>query len=79
MKSFWLLSALLATILGGTCNYADAARATRVRGGISKKGVYRQPHYRTAPDKSRYNNYGTKANSNPYTGKTGKRDPHKRR
>lgn len=70
MKSFCLLSVLLALLLGGNVDYADAARATRVRGGVTKKGVYRQPHYRTTPDKSRYNNYGTKGNSNPYTGKT---------
>lgn len=43
----------------------------RVRGYTRGDGVYVQPHYRTAPDSTRNNNYSTYGNRNPYTGKRG--------
>ncbi len=52
-----------------------AQRSTRVRGGVTKQGTYREPHMRTTPNKSRLDNYSTKGNTNPYTGKSGTRDP----
>lgn len=42
-----------------------------VRGYYRKDGTYVAPHYRTAPDSSRSNNYSHKGNVNPYTGKRG--------
>jgi hypothetical protein len=41
---------------------------------VDKNGVYRQGHYRSAPDQYRFNNYNAKNSvygSNPYTGKQG--------
>ena len=52
-----------------------AARSVSVKGGTTKNGTYRQPHYRTAPNKTKLDNYGTKGNTNPYTGKKGTKDP----
>ena len=46
-------------------------RSTSVRGHVTKKGAYVQPHQRTTPDKSKANNYSSKGNVNPYTGKKG--------
>jgi hypothetical protein len=46
-------------------------RSTSVRGHVTKKGAYVQPHQRTTPDKSNANNYSAKGNVNLYTGKKG--------
>ncbi len=45
--------------------------------GYSRRssGTYVQPHYRTSPDHSRFNNWSTKGNPNPYTGKKGYVNP----
>lgn len=47
-----------------------------VRGYVRKDGTVVQPHYRTAPDSTPYNNYSTQGNTNPYTGKEGSADPY---
>lgn len=44
-----------------------------VRGYVRKDGTYVQPHYRSAPDGKFHNNWSTKGNVNPYTGKPGTR------
>ena len=43
--------------------------------GDGYKETYVEPHYRTAPDNNRYNNYSTEGNSNPYTGERGYVNP----
>jgi hypothetical protein len=48
---------------------------TSVRGYTRKDGTYVQPHMRTAPNSSKLDNYSTKGNVNPYTGKEGTQDP----
>jgi hypothetical protein len=47
---------------------------TYVRGHIRSDGTYVEPHLRSAPNNSQYDNYSTKGNSNPYTGKDGTRE-----
>lgn len=42
-----------------------------VNGYYRNNGTYVQPHYRTSPDSSVYNNYSTQGNINPYTGSYG--------
>ena len=49
------------------------AKTVRVKSGVTKRGVYRQSHSRTSPDRSKSNNYGTKGNINPQTGKKGRK------
>lgn len=50
---------------------------TRVRGYVKPKTYrYVQPHYRTSPNKSRYDNWSTRGNMNPYTGKLGTKNPY---
>jgi len=49
----------------------SSAFAGNVKGYTKKNGTYVAPHKQTAPDKSKANNYGTKGNTNPYTGKKG--------
>jgi hypothetical protein len=48
-----------------------------VRGYYRGNGTYVQPHYRSDPDSSRWNNWSTKGNYNPYTGKKGYQNPYK--
>ncbi len=55
-----------------------AESMTRVKGYPKKSGTYVAPHNRTNPDKSKFNNYSSKGNTNPYTGKKGTKDPYKR-
>ncbi len=59
---------------------AFAQRHTTVRGYFTKKGKYVAPHERTTPDHNFYNNWSTRGNSNPVTGKSGSEGkPPKRR
>lgn len=42
-----------------------------VKGYTTKNGSYVAPHYRTNPNATRYDNWSTKGNVNPYTGRYG--------
>lgn len=42
-----------------------------VSGYTTKRGTYVAPHRQTDPDHTQRNNYSTKGNSNPWTGKAG--------
>jgi hypothetical protein len=46
-----------------------------VRGYYRSDGTYVQPHYRSYPNHTVYDNYSTKGNINPYTGKKGTKNP----
>ncbi len=48
---------------------------TTVRPSVTRNGTYRQGHIRTNPNTSRMDNWSTKGNANPYTGKKGSRNP----
>jgi hypothetical protein len=52
-----------------------AQRTVRVRPSVTRQGVYRQPHVRTTPDRTQRNNWSSKPNVNPYTGKSGHKTP----
>jgi len=59
-----------------TLNVSEAA--IRVRSYVRKStGTYVMPHYKTRSDTTRWNNYSTKGNYNPYTGKKGYTSPYK--
>ncbi len=45
--------------------------AQNVRGHTTKDGKYVEPHYRSDPNGNKYDNWSTKGNTNPYTGKNG--------
>lgn len=42
-----------------------------VRGYVTKNGTYVQPHYRTSPNNTVFDNWSTYPNVNPYTGNVG--------
>lgn len=76
MKKLLLILALLVGVLSFSAS-ADA-RTTRVRGYVKPStGRYVAPHYKTTPNRSRFDNFSTKGNYNPYTGKKGYSSPYK--
>jgi hypothetical protein len=54
-------------------------KATYVKGYYNKNGKWVKGHYRTAPNRTIRDNWSTKPNINPYTGKPGTIDPNKLR
>ena len=61
------------------CMFAatNAGAAQRVGGYTKRNGTYVMSHHRSYKDSSRFNNYSTKGNRNPYTGKRGSKSPYK--
>jgi hypothetical protein len=47
------------------------ASDTYVKGYQKSDGTYVEPHFRSAPNNSASDNWSTKGNTNPYTGKAG--------
>lgn len=66
-----LLFALLAL-----CLSSAAIADTYVKGHVTKNGTYVEPHYRSDANGSKFDNYSTQGNSNPYTGQQGHNDPY---
>lgn len=58
---------ILGYLLSGDSTFAD----TRVRGYYRSNGTYVMPHMRSSPNRTRSDNWSTKGNYNPYTGKPG--------
>jgi len=50
---------------------------TRVHGYSKKDGTYVSPHSRTSPNGTQRDNWSSKGNINPNTGKEGTREPEK--
>ena len=74
MKKLFLLLALLVGVLSFSAS--AEARTTRVRGYYKPStGSYVAPNYKTTPNRSKFDNFSTKGNYNPYTGKKGSVNP----
>jgi hypothetical protein len=70
MKKLMMILMVLIVVCAATVTaYADVY----VRGYYRSNSTYVQPHYRSNPDRSFYNNWSTYPNVNPYTGATGTR------
>jgi len=50
---------------------------SNVRGYTKKDGTYVAPHKRTTPNSTQKDNWSSKPNQNPYTGKSGTKEPKK--
>lgn len=68
------LHLIIGCILGLAATAATAQ--VSVRGYFRKPGTYVAPHVQTRPNSTILDNYSTKPNYNPYTGKTGTVDPY---
>lgn len=54
------------------------AKTVRVKGYYkSSTGSYVMPSYRTSPNKTKLDNYSTRGNYNPYSGKMGTKSPYR--
>lgn len=59
--------------------FSAEAEAARVKGYVKpSSGKYVQPHFRTNKNKTKIDNYSSKPNNNPFTGKKGSVEPFKR-
>lgn len=72
MKSMILIGIMLVWVALSGVVSADVF----VNGYTRSDGTYVQPHYRSNPDGNIYNNWSTKGNYNPYTGKPGTINPY---
>jgi hypothetical protein len=68
-----LLFVLFAALLIG----GSAFGQVKVKGYTKKNGTVVAPHERSAPNKTETDNYGSKGNTNPNTGKEGTKTPKK--
>jgi hypothetical protein len=55
--------------------YCIRGDSVHVKGYYKSNGTYVQPHYRSSPNSTTLDNYSTKGNVNPYTGKEGTVNP----
>lgn len=62
-------------LLSGAAIAQTASHAKQ--GYVTKQGVYVAPSYATNPNNTKLDNYSTKGNVNPHTGKAGTVDPYK--
>lgn len=73
MKLKYSIAAILALAVTSP---ALAGGSHAVRGYTRKDGTYVAPHMQTNPNNTRLDNWSTKGNVNPYTGKAGTVDPY---
>lgn len=76
-----LLQALMVVLAVSLPHWALAknvsSKNTNVHGYTKKSGTYVAPHHRTNPNGTQRDNWTSKPNYNPYTGKEGKKEPQK--
>ena len=56
---------------------SNGSGSNSVSGHIRKDGTYVAPHQRTIPNQTQRDNWSSKPNTNPYTGKAGAKEPQK--
>lgn len=69
MKHLMILLALAGASLSAT------AKDTYVSPHVTRDGRLVEGHFKSAPNSTKFDNYSTQGNVNPYTGKAGTNDP----
>jgi hypothetical protein len=64
-------SLFVIALIFSVLNSLSAQNTIYVQGHTKKNGTYVQPYYKTSPNATKLDNFSTKPNLNPYTGKTG--------
>ncbi len=77
MKALFLICVSLAVFSGVAFADQYVRGHYRDTDGDGIKDTYINPYYRTSPNSTTLDNYNTKGNYNPYTGKEGTIDPYK--
>ena len=76
MKKIFLTLILFIGLLSFSAS--AEARTVRVKGYYKPStGAYVMPSHRTSPNRTKLDNYSTKGNYNPYSGKSGTVNPYK--
>lgn len=72
-----LISNLAFAKKSGSGSYKShgSSSTTNVHGYTKKNGTYVAPHKRTSPNGTQRDNWTSKPNQNPYTGKDGTKEP----
>lgn len=72
---------LLCLLVGGISSHVFAKKANGsshgVKGHVTKNGTYVAPHQKTNPNNTQRDNWTSKPNINPTTGKAGTKEPEK--
>lgn len=76
-KILFSLIALLLVVSYSLVSVPRAEALQRVKGYTTKKGTYVAPHFKSSPNKSKFDNFSTKGNINPFNGKKGTVNPFK--
>lgn len=63
-------------LIGAVAASGAMAQSVYHHGYTTRNGTYVQPHYQTAPNSTRTDNWSSQGNVNPYTGTPGTRDPY---
>lgn len=71
------LTALFLVFSFSLATASNAEAVQRVKGYTTKKGTYVAPHFKQSPNSSKFDNFSTKGNINPFTGKKGTVNPFK--
>lgn len=71
-----LIASLLVAVFAYPVTSLAAGSHSR-KGYVTKQGTYVAPSRATNPNKTQRDNYGSKPNVNPYSGKEGTREPKK--
>lgn len=74
--AFTLLCSAPAFARGSGSHSSTRSSVVHVSGHVTKNGTYVAPSYRTAPNATKVDNWSSKPNVNPYTGKAGTKDPY---
>lgn len=69
MKRIIVILIAISVFFLGTASIVEAR--TRVRGYSKRSGTYVMPHYRSSPNRFKFDNWSSQGNYNPYTGRKG--------
>ncbi|PIQ80311.1 MAG: hypothetical protein COV79_01145 [Parcubacteria group bacterium CG11_big_fil_rev_8_21_14_0_20_41_14] len=69
MKKVILILAIVFGLLALRAEMVEAR--VRVRGYTRSSGSYVMPHYRTSPNSYKFDNWSSRGNYNPYSGRSG--------
>lgn len=69
-------TAAIALVVLGFASAPAWAEGHYVRGYVTQRGAYVAPYHATNPNYTRQDNYSTRGNINPYTGRAGTKSPY---
>ncbi len=77
MKKLFFPLLTTVVLFGLSTPFFAQAAPSYVKGYTKSNGAYVQGYYRTIPNSTKFDNYSTRGNYNPYTGNIGTVNPYK--